>query len=59
MRTTTLRNRDIIQLKVQWKHFGPKQSTWEVEKDLKEKYPFLQYPQDHVEASVSLKGREM
>jgi hypothetical protein len=28
---TILRNRAIGQVKVQWKHFSPKEATWELE----------------------------
>jgi hypothetical protein len=33
-REIALRNRVIAQVKVQWKHFSPKEATWEFEGDL-------------------------
>jgi hypothetical protein len=32
---TPLRNRTIAQVKVQWKHFGPDEATWEMEDAMK------------------------
>ena len=31
---TTLRNRVITQVKVQWKHFSPEEVTWELEEEM-------------------------
>jgi hypothetical protein len=31
----------IAQVKVQWKHFGPDEATWEMEDAMKHAYPFL------------------
>jgi hypothetical protein len=33
-REITLRNRSVAQVKVQWKSFSPKETTWELEGDL-------------------------
>jgi hypothetical protein len=38
---TPLRNRTIAQVKVQWKHFGPDEATWEMEDAMKQAYPIL------------------
>ena len=40
-REVHLRKQTIVQLKVQWKHFGPNESTWENEATMKEAYPAL------------------
>ena len=31
---TTLQNRVITQVKVQWKHFSPEEVTWELEEEM-------------------------
>jgi hypothetical protein len=36
-----LRNRTIAQVKVQWKHFGPDEATWEMEDAMRQAYPIL------------------
>ena len=36
-----LRNRAIVQIKVQWKHFSPKEATWEMEDKMQEPYPSM------------------
>jgi len=36
-----LRNRTIKKVKVQWKHFGPKEATWEMEDQIRALYPSL------------------
>jgi len=33
-REISLRNRSIGQVKVQWKHLGPDEATWELEKNM-------------------------
>jgi hypothetical protein len=38
---TSLKNQTIAQVKVQWKHFGPDETTWEMEDAMKHAYPFL------------------
>eukprot|EP00253_Pinus_taeda_P031391 PITA_31391 len=40
-RRVVLRKRAIIQVKVQWQHFGPDEATWEDEQNMKEAYPEL------------------
>ena len=36
-----LRSKEIPMVKVKWNHHSPKEATWEVEKDVLEKYPYL------------------
>ena len=36
-----LRNRTIAEVKVQWKHFGPDEATWEMEDAMRQEYPIL------------------
>jgi hypothetical protein len=38
---TPLKNTTIAQVKVQWKHFGPDEATWEMEDAMRHAYPFL------------------
>ena len=38
---TPLWNRTIAQVKVQWKHFGPDEATWEMEDAMRQAYPIL------------------
>jgi hypothetical protein len=40
-REITLQNRVVAQVKVQWKHFSPKEATWELEGDLRKYHPIL------------------
>ena len=40
-KVTLLQNLSIKHVKVQWKHFGPDEATWELEDAMKEAYPFL------------------
>jgi hypothetical protein len=40
-REIALRNRGVAQVKVQWKHFSPKEATWELEGDLQKSHPIL------------------
>ena len=40
-REITLRNHAIGQVKVQWKHLSPKESTWELESHMRDAYPIL------------------
>ena len=42
-KVTLLWNRAIIQVKMQWKHFGLDEATWELEDSMKEEYPFFSY----------------
>ena len=36
-----LRSKEIPMVKVKWNHHSSKEATWEVEKDMQEKYPHL------------------
>ena len=36
-----LRNKEIPMVKVKWNHHSSKEATWEVGKDMQEKYPYL------------------
>ena len=36
-----LRNKDIPMVKIKWSHHSPKEATWEVEQDMRAKYPHL------------------
>ena len=36
-----LRNRTVVRVKVQWKHFTAEEATYEREAEIMEKYPFL------------------
>ena len=38
---TPLWNQTIAQVKVQWRHFGPDEATWEREDAMKQTYPIL------------------
>ena len=40
-REIELRKRVVVQVKVQWKHFGPDEATWEEERYMQEAYPEL------------------
>ena len=40
-REIELRKRVVVQVKVQWKHFGVDEATWEEEKFVREAYPEL------------------
>ena len=40
-REIELRKRVVVQVKVQWKHFGLDEATWEDEKFMQEAYPEL------------------
>jgi len=37
----SLRNKTISQVKVQWRHFGPDEATWETKDAMKHTYHFL------------------
>ena len=36
-----LRNKEIPQVKVQWKHHNEGEASWELESEMREKFPFL------------------
>ena len=40
-REITLRNYTIGQVKVQWKHLSPEETTWELESNMRDTYPIL------------------
>ena len=40
-KVTTLRNRAIGQVKVQWEHYGLEEATWELEDAMRLAHPFL------------------
>jgi hypothetical protein len=47
-KVTMLWNRAITRVKVQWKHFGPNEATWEMEDAMREAYPSLVFTIDIV-----------
>ncbi|KAL0294391.1 UNVERIFIED_CONTAM: hypothetical protein Sangu_3219900, partial [Sesamum angustifolium] len=36
-----LRNKEILMVKVRSRHHSPREATWEVEENMREKYPYL------------------
>ncbi|KAK4383817.1 hypothetical protein Sango_3116400 [Sesamum angolense] len=36
-----LRNKEIPMVKIKWSHHSPREATWEVEENMREKYPYL------------------
>ena len=40
-KVTVLRNRAVGQVKVQWKHDGPEEATWELEDSMQLEHPIL------------------
>jgi hypothetical protein len=38
---TMLQNQAIVQVKVQWNHFGVDEATWELEDAMRLAYPFF------------------
>ena len=40
-KVTVLQNRAVGQVKVQWKHYGPNEATWELEDAMRVAHPFL------------------
>ena len=46
-KVTMLQNRAIGQVKVQWKHYGPEEATWELEEAMRLAHPFLFNPSEH------------
>ncbi|KAL0302542.1 UNVERIFIED_CONTAM: hypothetical protein Scaly_2563400 [Sesamum calycinum] len=36
-----LRNKEISMVKVRWSHHSPREATWEVEENMREKYPYI------------------
>jgi len=41
MKETFLHNRVVVQVNVQWKHFGVDEPTWEIEYAMRVAHPFL------------------
>ncbi|KAL0322385.1 UNVERIFIED_CONTAM: Transposon Tf2-11 polyprotein [Sesamum calycinum] len=41
-----LRNKEIPMVKVRWSHHSPREATWEVEENMREKYPYL-FPESY------------
>ncbi|KAL0295677.1 UNVERIFIED_CONTAM: Transposon Ty3-I Gag-Pol polyprotein [Sesamum angustifolium] len=42
-----LRNKEIPMVKVRWSHHSPREATWEVEENMREKYPYL-FPESEI-----------
>ena len=40
-----LRNKEVPMVKVKWSHHSPKETTWEVEEQMKQKYLYF-FPKD-------------
>eukprot|EP00253_Pinus_taeda_P014158 PITA_14158 len=57
-REVQLRKRVITQVKVQWRHFGPDEATWEDEELMRRTYPSLFGSERHRD-SVQSQGEEM
>eukprot|EP00253_Pinus_taeda_P017383 PITA_17383 len=57
-REVQLRRRVITQAKVQWRHFGPEEATWEDEALMKRTYPGLFVDERHRD-DVQSQGEEM
>ena len=56
-REVQLRKRVITQVKVQWRHFGPDEATWEDEELMRKTYPDLFSSEGHRD-SVQSQGEE-
>ena len=46
-KVTMLLNQAVGQVKVQWKHYGPDEATWELEDAMRLAYPFLFNSAEH------------
>eukprot|EP00253_Pinus_taeda_P012179 PITA_12179 len=57
-REVQLRKRVITQVKVQWRHFGPEEATWEDQELMKKTYPVLFMTVRHRDG-VQSQGEEM
>eukprot|EP00253_Pinus_taeda_P007859 PITA_07859 len=57
-REVQLQKRVITQVKVQWRHFGPEEATWEDEELMKRTYPDLFMTERHRDG-VQSQGEEM
>eukprot|EP00253_Pinus_taeda_P016974 PITA_16974 len=58
LREVQLRKRVITQVKVQWRHFGPEEATWEDQELMKKAYPNLFVTERHRDG-VQSQGEEM
>jgi hypothetical protein len=43
MKEKFLQNQSVMQVKLQWKHFGVDEATWELEYAIRVAYPFFFY----------------
>eukprot|EP00253_Pinus_taeda_P012641 PITA_12641 len=57
-REVQLRKRAITQVKVQWRHYGPEEATWEDEELMRRSYPALFVAERHWDG-VQSQGEEM
>eukprot|EP00253_Pinus_taeda_P028842 PITA_28842 len=57
-REVQLRKRAITQVKVQWRHYGPEEATWEDEELMRRSYPALFVAERHRDG-VQSQGEEM
>eukprot|EP00253_Pinus_taeda_P024685 PITA_24685 len=57
-REVQLRKRVITQVKIQWRHYGPEEATWEDEELMKRTYPALFMVKIHRDG-VQFQGEEM
>eukprot|EP00253_Pinus_taeda_P026795 PITA_26795 len=57
-REVQLRKRVITQFKIQWRHYGPEEATWEDEELMKRTYPALFMVKRHRDG-VQSQGEEM
>ena len=57
-REVQLQKRVVTQVKVQWRHFGPEEATWEDEELMKRTYPDLFMTVRHQDG-VQSHGEEM
>ena len=46
-KVTVLLNRNIRRVKEQWKHYGPEETTWELEDAMRVAHPFLFNFEEH------------
>ncbi|XP_024992458.1 uncharacterized protein LOC112526405 [Cynara cardunculus var. scolymus] len=51
-KTKVLRNREVVMVKVKWKHHRGSNVTWEADEDLKRRYPQLFASRSAAEAAV-------
>ena len=51
-----LRNRSIPDAKVLWKHHRAAEATWQLESEMRQKYPALFSPGEQIRGRNSLKG---